>query len=451
MALSPVRHWVNQMSGASKKLMSAAGAGGESFWITRLNGGRLSEEYTGIAVNEAGEVFCAGKSGTNPYNNATFTALNADGSVSFGKDIGARNTGNPDDDYYQDLDIAPDGNLFACGLTHDAIQDFGIVSKIAPDGTLVWSSGMKGVNLVRGIASDTSSNVYGMLMYGDKLGVFKLSSTGASVWRGEYALVSGNVRPANRGVASDSSGNLLVVAAISYRNDSFPRWPYDDSFLAKFNSSGTKQWDIKFTTVGANNCRLSCVATDSSDNVYVAGTGATSLGTYIAKFVMKINAAGTIQWQKSVGSLGPGPNAIKIDNDGNIILFGNDTGGSLAADAAYAIKLDSAGNLVWARYIDAADNQVVFGGAVDASNNVYMSGYYLNDYFVAKLPADGSGTGTYTNFVYESFTPTVAATTISSTTSALASQSGTLLAFTTGITLSSAAQTYTQTIDELVI
>ena len=67
--------------------------------------------------------------------------------------------------------------------------------------------------------------------------------------------------------------------------------------LAKFNSSGTLVWERELTSTGNNTYGVS-LAVDSSDNPVITGyTNALGQGgTDI--IIAKYNSSGTIQWQK---------------------------------------------------------------------------------------------------------------------------------------------------------
>ena len=78
-----------------------------------------------------------------------------------------------------------------------------------------------------------------------------------------------------------------------------------DLFVVKYNSSGTKQWTKQLGTSSGD--FANGVATDSSGNVYVTGRtgggldGNTNAG-YDDIFVIKYNSSGTKQWTKQLGS-----------------------------------------------------------------------------------------------------------------------------------------------------
>lgn len=71
-------------------------------------------------------------------------------------------------------------------------------------------------------------------------------------------------------------------------------------------------------------------------------------------WILKLNASGSIQWQKSLGgSLGDGANSIQQTQDGGYILAGyssssdGDVTGNHGSTDYWVVKLNSLGNIQW--------------------------------------------------------------------------------------------------------
>ena len=128
------------------------------------------------------------------------------------------------------------------------------------------------------------------------------SSSSSDGLSGTYQLATNDYA---NGVATDSSGNVYVTGETYGGLDGNTSAGYNDLFVVKYNSSGTKEWTKQLGTSSTD--LANGVATDSSGNVYVAGgtyggldgntnTGASDL------FVVKYNSSGTKQWTKQLGS-----------------------------------------------------------------------------------------------------------------------------------------------------
>lgn len=209
----------------------------------------------------------------------------------------------------------------------------------------------------------------------------KIDTDGALSW--QRKLSTGTSPDLNaRGVATDSSGN---VYAAGYASDG------SAGFVAKYNSSGTIQWQRTLTTT--DNAFIDSVATDASGNVIVAGHyNFSSANTYA--FVAKYNSSGVIQWQKYVDLTASNYNAyipaVVCDSSDNIYFY-------MSAEAtpgtpySYYVKLNSSGTMQWTRRIT-ADNTFSKGAAyIDASGYIYFAHEGLdNDGYIVKY--DSSGT-----------------------------------------------------------
>jgi hypothetical protein len=150
------------------------------------------------------------------------------------------------------------------------------------------------------------------------------------------------------------------------------------------------------------------VAVDSAGDSYVTGayvgtvdfdpgSGTANLtstpGAFSDGFLAKYNPSGALVWVKDMG---PGDwndyAGLTVDGSGNVIATGFFQGtvdfdqgpgtANLTAvgyNAAYVVKYDPTGALIWAEKIDATNSS---GGAVgqtlttDASGNVYVTGNY---------------------------------------------------------------------------
>ncbi len=94
-----------------------------------------------------------------------------------------------------------------------------------------------------------------------------------------------------RGVAVAPSGNIYIVGNIS-----------TFMLIAKYNSSGTLQWQRSLGTV-SNPEEGWAIAIDPSENVYITGY-ADVAGQANNVIIAKYNTSGTIQWQKQLAGVG---------------------------------------------------------------------------------------------------------------------------------------------------
>lgn len=202
-------------------------------------------------------------------------------------------------------------------------------------------------------------------------------------------------------VATDASNNVYVCGYFTTPTITFGSTTlsnttgpgYSDLYLVKYNSNGSVLWAVSSGGVGSD--RAQSVATDGLGNVYVVGSfifsitfGSYTLTTpdnYDDIFVVKYDSGGNVLWATSAGSVGGYDDAYSVATDasGNVLVagicgspitFGSYT---LTTGFEFVTKYDSSGNVLWAR---SATGSSSAGSAIslasDASNNVYVGGYF---------------------------------------------------------------------------
>ena len=173
-----------------------------------------------------------------------------------------------------------------------------------------------------------------------------------------------------------------------------------DLFLAKFNSSGTRQWATYYGGSGFETT-ASC-AVDASGNVYISGatTSTTAIATGGAHqtangggfsgydgFLVKFNSSGARQWGTYYGGTTDDySTGVTTDASSNVYLCGFTLSSTSIATAGshqpawagdndgYLVKFNSSGARQWATYYGGTGNDVAYSCATDNSGNVYLAG-----------------------------------------------------------------------------
>ena len=285
---------------------------------------------------------------------------NTSGSVQWKKQIGD----SDDNDFYGSVTDSS-GNLYiAGGYDPNAGQGKANIIKLNSSGVIQWQKFLAGTSGYRHMAIDSSNNIYvcGTIDGGpaDCL-VVKYNTSGSVQWQKRVTRGSSNYWEGSYCVALDSSSNVYITGFSNHDSSSD-----DQPFLLKMNSSGTFQWARKFGNYGGSSGNTAeCCICDQNDNVYVTGRDKTNTSGTDA-YIVKLNSSGTVQWKRSLGING-------INHNG------------------YSLKIDSR-------------NNIVLGGDFYAASG--SGGYGSRDYFLAKLPSDGTKTGTYSlnsgSWVYQS-------------------------------------------------
>lgn len=175
-------------------------------------------------------------------------------------------------------------------------------------------------------------------------------------------------------VATDVSGNVYLSGSPgSIPSTSFAgfqtTWGTGGCFLVKFDSSGNYLWGNYYGELA------SCIATDASGNVYLAGGDSIRI----------LDSSGKPLWAISGFPSGGGVSDITIDIFGNVYLAGiinsiyiasggfQNTFGGGTFDA-FLVKFNSSGIRQWDTYYGGSGEEIKTRVATDLFGNVYLSG-----------------------------------------------------------------------------
>lgn len=291
------------------------------------------------------------------------------------------------------LNCDKNGNAYLAGYTNSASgiattgshqttlgggQDAFLV-KFSPTGTRLWSTYLGGSSTDQGlaVACDTFNNVF-----------------------------VGGYTQSTAGIASTGSHQSVLGGG-------------QDGFIAKFDSTGLKQWSSYYGGVAAD--RIGSLTTDLNANVFVTGytagstsgiastgshqdtIGGTAAGTADV-FLVKFNSSGIRQWGTYYGGAGSEQGwGVHCDVSGNIYLTGQtNSSGNIASIGAYKdtldvqdgflVKFDNNGTRLWGTYFggEAADwgysvfcnkNSTVFlGGQTGSTAGITTTGSHQGSY-----------------------------------------------------------------------
>jgi hypothetical protein len=310
-------------------------ASGVRQWGT-FYGGSGSETGAGCATDAAGNVYLAGNTSstanisTPGSHQPAYGTTNQDAYLVKFNTSGVRQWGT----YYGST------NMETC---------YGVCS----DGTNVFITGYtSGASTVITTAG-AHQTTFGGSLYDVYL--VKFDGSGVRQWGTYYG---GNSDEIGMGCTADASGNVYITGETYSGNGIASPGAHQtgnaslgnrDSFLAKFNAAGVRQWGTFYGGTGYDNA-AGCFV-DAMGNVYLAGTTSSSGGVAIATagayqpvygggaedaFLAKFNAAGVRQWGTYYGSTGSdGSGSVCTDASGNIYITGytSTSGGSAISSA----------------------------------------------------------------------------------------------------------------------
>ncbi len=373
-------------------------ASGDTLWTARYNGpGNSDDRAYALAVDGSGNVYVTGwsmGSGTPSYDYATIK-YNAVGDVVWV----ARYNGpaNSDDGAYA-LAVDGLGNVYVTGSSHGSgSSDDYTTIKYNASGIVQWAARYNGpgnsVDVSSAIVVDVSGNVYVTgSSYGSGTGsdyaTVKYDSAGDTVWVARYNGPGGSYDAASA-LAVDGSGNVYV-AGLSYGSDI-------DFATIKYDSAGDTVWVARYNGPGDGSDAASAIAVDGLGNVYVAGLSY-GAGTSYDYATIKYDVSGDTMW--TVRYNGPGlsedfASALTVDGSGNVYVTGSSRGSGSSDDYA-TVKYNAYGDMMWIARYNGPENHddKASALAIDGSGNVYVTGSSLSsgsgdDYLTVKYNANG--------------------------------------------------------------
>ncbi len=314
------------------------------------------------------------------------------------------------------------------------------VAKLDSSGNLLWVSreGATGGEAPEGIAIDAAGNCYVTGFFfsstNTTFGSFTLTNR-AFILPGngkEDAFLvkydsAGNVQWAQQlgsinygyglGIGADAAGNVFVTGSIESpaifgSTTLTSSIPSRNIFLAKYDTAGNFLWvkeaGGKGTDTGTLGNYGTDVAVDGAGNIYLSGFFSSTNAHFgditltnlqkVDTFLVKHDSSGNVLWARSGGGAGEDRAAgVVVDTQGNSYLAGffrstvatfgtimltnksSATPGPTGTTRDFfLVKYDSEGNVLWARQTGGTEDDFNVGAAVDAVENVYVTGTFFS-------------------------------------------------------------------------
>jgi len=274
-----------------------------------------------------------------------------------------------------------------------------------------YYTGCFGRQAINNLGIDSSCNIYSVSWAYPGRGV---CNNGLSLYKFNNSLSTCQIFSVNNGKNISTSG--VSSSSIDSSGNSYIMGNYVVSCftqkLVKYNSSGTKQWEIGYccfkVTSGGGTTQIfvNGIVADASGRVTSSSSETLSGTRYV--FVQQTNSTGTgknwiftINQNQTCGNksvcLGGNQGRLAVDSCCNVYLSGqvNCHCGSTCRSRGLVVKINSSGVVQWQRQFKVSGSIDVNGGPIYVSGcNYYVSfNYNTTGNFLLSLPKDGSKTG----------------------------------------------------------
>ncbi|WP_264521089.1 T9SS type A sorting domain-containing protein [Flavobacterium sp. N1994] len=325
-----------------------------------------------------------------------------------------------------------DGGYIAAGVTSSIDGDVvslhgngeGWIVKVNNVGAIEWQKAIGGTNMdevnsiwqttdggyiATGYSSSNNGDITLNQGYED-LFVARLSATGSLLWMKTYG---GSGWDEGTGIQQCTDGGFIVCGTTTSSNGNVSfNHGSDDFWLLKLNTDGNIQWEKTYGGTNSDNA-FSLVQTKDGGYAITGYTysmnGDVTGNLNCAFWIVKTNGAGTLQWQKAVGSYSSiSSYCIKQTIDDGFIIAGDSSGVGGAVTVSYGnddywvVKLSAAGTLQWQKSLGGTYRDIAYGidqtsdggyivsGRSESTDYDVLGNHGYDDYWIVKLNPTGA-------------------------------------------------------------
>lgn len=223
---------------------------------------------------------------------------------------------------------------------------------------------------------------------------FSLLNVSAQLQKAEIA-VGGAAYDTGFSIIQQSNGGYTMAGltdSYAYGGSGIPA-----AYIVNLNSSGSLNWTR--TICSNTSADASCIIQTEDQNYVISGYGNFDNGYGNTAGVFKLDTAGNIKWAKSIHGTSSSKSeygySIIQAKDGDYVTVGKTTLGEGKFDV-YVVKLDTAGNIRWTRTIGGDSVDIGYslvqskdnGYVIAGKTNSYGAGNY--DVYIVKLDSAGN-------------------------------------------------------------
>ena len=378
----------------------------QMYW-QKVYGGMQDEHGFAIAPVVGGGYLIAGTSESadgdvtknNGLTDMWVVKLNADRSIAWQKVFGGSGS-----DGANSIVALADGSCVVAGYTSstngDGTGNHGgsdyFIYKLDAGGNVLWKKILGGTGsdiankviatpdgfVVAGYSSSTNGDVSGNHGVSDYWIVW-LDANGTLIRQRSYGGYDHD--QANSITVTADGGYLVAGAAMSVDGDVTASLGGYDYWILKLNATGNIEWQKSFG--GSDTDKPQSIIAAKDGGSYIAGYSGSNNGDITGNhgnydyWVVKLNANGTIAWQRSLGGSLPDQGlAITPAKDGGCAVTGlatsvdGDITGNHGKSESWIVRLDPKGSIVWQRSLGGTNSEASYA-LISTGSSFTVLGY----------------------------------------------------------------------------
>jgi surface antigen len=331
---------------------SASSQGNLSFKWAHSWGGNGAETGNGVATDSAGNVYVAGSTTSYGAGGQDVLLLKYD---PLGHLMWARTWGGPSNDFADAVLVGIDGSIYAVGATdsYGAGRSDVLILKFDGNGNLLWSRTWGGGSFDAGydLSFDQNGNLAiaaESYSYGNSVVLLKLSTDGTLVssttWKGPATYDSGY------SITFDPTGDAIITGT-SWDYSVYPN--HNTILILKFDSAGRLIWNRNWAGPSEDEASgRKVVRTDALGNIFILGHTSASCDTsnfarcVFDMLLLKIDTNGNLLWARKWGGNGSeSPGGLWLDANNQLDVAATTTSFNGGLRSALVQQYDGSGSV----------------------------------------------------------------------------------------------------------
>ncbi len=195
--------------------------------------------------------------------------------------------------------------------------------------------------------------------------IAKIDSTGVMEWQ---KAIGGPYHETAYAIEETADGYVLAGHTSSFAVGLYDAW------MVKLDAAGTVKWQRAFGGTGWE--RAESIQQTADGGYALAGwTTSWGSGSYDA-WCVRVNKNGKVVWQQTYGGAGDDiVRAARLTSDGSLVLAGHTSSYGAGRWDGWCVKLDSTGAILWQRAIGGSANERVAGLDLAADGGIVLAGW----------------------------------------------------------------------------